>query len=643
MEKEKLKNIEFVIGIDLGHGETSAAFCPVQWDTPEGQLEPVTDLDMGSNRKVIPSAITIMKNGDAYIGESAFNSEHLQNADKSYLCFKKMPEDINGEQEKIMIRFMREVYNLIREKNSANLRDGNHIVAIATPSGWPQSAMNLYKKMAKEAGIPIEFVTRESRAAFLRAQHKTDSGLSRNIDKGAIVFDMGSSTLDFTFMSTNNSGSYLDYGYDCGASMVEKIMYNQMASTNEIVGKFEEKYPNLTAVLLKKVREVKEKIYFEPESKLKKIVNFDELIEDDDFEDERVKITYEPGELNELLKKEGYIQKIKDAMMDFKFNHIQEAKIYGVLLTGGASRMDFIKDLVKECWGVDDSQIYKDQDPSLTISQGVAEAARVDLLTNGMDAGLDDEINALLTTDSIYNRFVETFGQELYSSVIDTMGNTLQSFVNSSYDMSLNALQSNMNTNISSAISTTSNEIKKYIGAAISYESADIRQKVENIIKYYSSQGMNIETPQIQISDVSINGINTNSLIQDVAKQINTEGFGDYLVGATIGAVAASAILGILGPIGWIAGGAILLGNAIFGDSKEEKKAKAMAKALSRDERIKTYDAIVDKQDEIFRKVEQNIRTSLNNDNIRNCVKEISSGVLNSYAESLKKARILID
>ena len=330
-------------------------------------------------------------------------------------------------------------------------------------------------------------------------------------------------------------------------------------------------------------------------------------------------------------------------MIDFKFNHIQEAKIYGVLLTGGASRMDFIKDLVKECWGVDDSQIYKDQDPSLTISQGVAEAARVDLLTNGMDAGLDDEINALLTTDSIYNRFVETFGQELYSSVIDTMGNTLQSFVNSSYDMSLNALQSNMNTNISSAISSTSNEIKKYIGAAISYESADIRQKVENIIKYYSSQGMNIETPQIQISDVSINGINTNSLIQDVAKQINTEGFGDYLVGATIGAVAASAILGILGPIGWIAGGAILLGNAIFGDSKEEKKAKAMAKALSRDERIKTYDAIVDKQDEIFRKVEQNIRTSLNNDNIRNCVKEISSGVLNSYAESLKKARILID
>ena len=643
MEQEKLKNIEFVIGIDLGHGETSAAFCPVQWNTPESQLEPVKDLDMGSNRKVIPSAITIMKNGDAYIGESAFNSEHLQNADKSYLCFKKMPEDINGAQEKIMIRFMREVYNLIRERNSAILRDGNHVVAIATPSGWPRNAMKLYKEMAETAGIPIEFVTKESRAAFLRAQHDATSGLGRNIDKGAIVFDMGSSTLDFTFMSTNNSGSYLDYGYDCGASMVEKIMYNNLASTNEIVGKFEKRYPNLTAVLLKKVREVKEKIYFEPESKLKKIVNFDELIEDDEFEDERVKITYEPGELNELLKKEGYIQKIKDAMMDFKFNHIREAKIYGVLLTGGASRMDFIKDLVKECWGVDDSQIYRDQDPSLTISQGVAEAARVDLLTNGMDTGLDDEINALLTSDSIYNCFVETFGKSLFDEVIDAMKNSLDNFVESNYDMSLNALQANINSSISTAISSSTNGLKKYIGDAIYQESSGIRTKVENIIKYYSSQGMKIEMPQIQISDVRINGIDIDSVVKDVAKQINTEGFGDFLLGGAIGAVVVSAILGILGPLGWLAGGLVALGSFLFGDSEEEKKAKAMAKALSKDERIKIYDAIVDKQNEIFSKVAQSIRKALNNDNIRKCVKEISTGVLSSYAESLKKARILID
>ena len=35
---EKDKNIEYIIGIDLGHGETSAALCPTEWDKPIEQL-----------------------------------------------------------------------------------------------------------------------------------------------------------------------------------------------------------------------------------------------------------------------------------------------------------------------------------------------------------------------------------------------------------------------------------------------------------------------------------------------------------------------------------------------------------------------------------------------------------------------------
>ena len=66
--------IEYIIGIDLGHGETSAAICALQWDKSVEQLESVKDLEMGGNKKVIPSAITILDNGNAYIGDSAFKS-----------------------------------------------------------------------------------------------------------------------------------------------------------------------------------------------------------------------------------------------------------------------------------------------------------------------------------------------------------------------------------------------------------------------------------------------------------------------------------------------------------------------------------------------------------------------------------------
>ena len=110
------KQYEYVIGIDLGHGETSAAICPLQWDTPVEQLDEVKDLEMGGNKKVIPSAITILDDGRAYIGDAAFNPEILKQANVR-VCFKQAPQNIDGEAERIMIRFMQEVYKRIRENN----------------------------------------------------------------------------------------------------------------------------------------------------------------------------------------------------------------------------------------------------------------------------------------------------------------------------------------------------------------------------------------------------------------------------------------------------------------------------------------------------------------------------------------------
>ena len=169
------KKYEYVVGIDFGHGETSAAICPLQWDQDDQQLEQVKDLEMRGNSKVIPSAIAILDDGTAYIGDSAFHPDILKKA-SVHVCFKKEPEDIAGEAEKIMIRFMKEVYLLIRSNNIGTLQDGNHLVYIATPSGWNNEQQALYVEMAKQAGIPIAGVTKESRAAFVRAQQNVQSG-----------------------------------------------------------------------------------------------------------------------------------------------------------------------------------------------------------------------------------------------------------------------------------------------------------------------------------------------------------------------------------------------------------------------------------------------------------------------------------
>ena len=50
----------YVVGIDFGHGETSAAICPIEWDKDAGQRETKVediDLDCAARKKVITSAI----------------------------------------------------------------------------------------------------------------------------------------------------------------------------------------------------------------------------------------------------------------------------------------------------------------------------------------------------------------------------------------------------------------------------------------------------------------------------------------------------------------------------------------------------------------------------------------------------------
>lgn len=638
------KAIEWVIGIDLGHGETSAAICPMQWNTEESQLEPPKDLEMGSNRKVIPSVMTIMSNGDAYIGESAFKHDNLEGA-QSFAYFKKRPTDVNGDNEQIMIRFMHEVYKLICEKNSDKLTKGNHVVAIATPSGWDKKAQDVYKAMAEKAGMPIEFVTKESRAAFVRAQHDATSGLSRSIDKGAIVFDMGSSTLDFTYMNRSKSNDLIDHGYDCGASYVEKMMFHNIENKTPVIKEFEKKYPKLTATLLYKTREVKEQVFFDPASKVKKFINFEEFVDDADFEDERFKIKYEPGELDAELEQDGYIGQIRDAMDDFQHNYLHGAKIYGVLMTGGASRMDFMKDLIAKTWNVDSSQIYRDQDPSLTISQGVAEVARIDMLTSGMDEGLGTEFDKFRDGKSIANTFMDAFEDYLGEQIQQNVADTVTSFRDATEDCSLNDLQSSISNNIKSTIDECTSNLDETIQGCIEDETKELREKVNNVVSYYSSQGVQITAPSLQISEVKMDGLNLDDVISLISNQISEQsgGWSNLITGAAIGG-AVAFLLG--GPLGRIAGGGYLLYKTFFGggsDSEEEKKQKAMAKDLGRDDRLKVYDTLSEKWDDISSQITSSVHSALENSPIRGTVQKVASSVVKQYEKKLRDARILID
>ena len=644
MTEVEKKKIEYLIGIDLGHGETSAALCPTQWETPVEQLEAAKDLDMGGNKKVIPSAITILDNGNAYIGEAAFNPEILKQAEVR-VCFKQAPQDVNGAAEQIMIRFMQEVYKRIRENNKATLTDDNHLVYIATPSGWDKPTQELYVEMARIAELPIAGVTKESRAAFVRAQHDVTSGLGQNINKGSIVFDMGSSTLDFTYMNKNLQG-LIDHGYDCGASFIEKKMYARQREECEAIRTFEAKYPKLTDYLVFEARKVKEQVYFDPTLKVKKTINFDDFIDDEELEDERVKLTYEPGELNKFLDENGYMASIENAMIDYKKNYIENQDIYGVFLTGGASRMDFIEDLVCKCWNVEPSQVYRDQDPSLTISQGVVEVARMDLRTEGMDEGLEEEINDFLEHKPTFDIFVEMFGHALWDKVTDDIGDTITAWKDANENSSINSLQSAISATVQESVAEFSSNAPAYVEESIKKSTESIRNKVESIVSVYSAQGVSTNLPNnVQVGEVNLGDLNMKSVLYGISEKLKTDsdGWGAAIGGAAVGG-AVALLLG--GPLTWLIGGGALLAKWMFGEEKTEaqKRAEAMNRKLTAEEREKVFRSIENEWKSICESVGTSIEKALTKDHsIKKSINSVANEFMHTYKDSLKSARILVD
>ena len=641
---------QYVIGIDFGHGETSAAYCSIGWDSNKGQLSGVKDIDFGSNTKVIPSAISITTDGKAYIGDAAFLPEVLNKAEAN-VCFKKKPENIDGSAEQLMMRFMKEVYNTIRERNSALFTDGNHLVYIATPSGWEETAKDLYGQMAAKAGLPMGGITSESRAAFIKAQQDPDSGLPQYIDKGAIVFDMGSSTLDFTYLTRDNVNP-IDWGDDCGASKVEKIIYASKRDGNEEIIDFEKKYPNLVDALLFEARKAKEKVYFHPDMPCRITVNFETIVEDEEFEDTKMKFKYQPGELNQMLEEKGYIGAIRNAMMIFKNEKITGKPIHVAFLTGGASRMDFIKDLVKECWNLPDERIYRDQDPSLTISQGVAVLGRGDIRSGGAQntKSLLDEITK--NAEDIFTPFAESLTAKVTDELERSVVTAFNEFRDCESDVSLNDLQERMKWWIEQDTNSIGEWASECYQKAFEEKTADIRAKLDSVVNEFSSTGVqmgsvgnvSLSLPQLDMRGITAQMEEIGTTFAAEAGSI-TETVASAAIGGAIG-YGLGMLLG--GPLAWLLIGGYFVGKWLFGEeeTEEQKKQKAMAKDLDKSARQQIYDAFfAEKGDEVANKIATSVHSAIyDNPSLKKKINEQSLKVIRDYAqECINQTRLMVE
>lgn len=487
---------QYVVGIDIGHGETSAAIVPIEWDKSAGQRESDfqdIDLDSKARKKVITSAICIDVKDAVRIGDQAF--EHMTDNRGLRVCFKQKPHDINGEAEKLMIQFMKCVYGRILE-SQVELTKTNHIVYLARPSGWvEEEAKELYKQMAIEAGIPLAGLTSESRAAIFYA--KTPRVAFTNaISKGAIVFDLGSSTLDFTFLSDHSQP--IDYGYNLGASIIDTAILDNMILANDEAKEFLTKYPEYRDALKFKARKFKEDAYSRDEE-LKTVGSFNlgTVIPDteesyDTYEDTYIKLKIANlAELNTMVENiTNYMSELKNAMVDFKENKIPGNKVFGVFLTGGASRMNFIRPMIAEAFELPVEDVRIDSDnPSLTISRGIAMLGATDAITSVLVTELKKKTSAIVDDNKLITDLTEALSENIANKVwgeVDTAcsdwvrngsgtdPDDLKRFVEKKLNrMQKNGLQKTVNDTLQSYIDKKSEEIRKSMNEIISLYAPD--------------------------------------------------------------------------------------------------------------------------------------------------------------------------
>lgn len=537
--------IKYIIGIDFGHGETSAAVCNLdENDNPH-------DIEF-QGKYSIPTAIYAEKtteNGNQKfsLGHSAFAKINSGESGQFDSYFKDSPNNMNDEQKKSLKLFFKAVYDHI--KKSLQLGEDDHAVFIACPSNsdrWNEGAKHDYLQLALDAGLPvindnysgysIEGIIRESRAAYIQIlKEKTNRG-------GVLVIDFGSSTIDITYHE--GEGNPIDKSYQNGAQWVETAILKSLekdVSEGDNIKRLE-KYEHGYEGAKFEIRKSKERFYQEEcTSELQFSLNYKALSRKQMNVDTYRGFLVEK-KLNKLL--EPYMKQIHESFKDFKDTCLENKNIALLVITGGASRMPFIKDIAKNEFGIEAAD---DKAPSLTVSRGIASAGKIDIKLFRLFQNLVNR--EVENFEGISSVVYESAAGAIAESMLRIIDNVYNSFKESvSYLQTINELESEIKSKINRNAHIIEGELNVSFSEQLESHVAKVKDTFSTYIKQFfpDFENRNIKTPQL----------NSNAQIKLSIEQTNS--FSELILNSTIamgekGLEAAAKViynLGIAIPIG---------------------------------------------------------------------------------------------
>lgn len=361
---------------------------------------------------------------DLILGMSDLKENELKTVFGSAKAWPHNRTDCNSAEmtsfRESVVTFTNAVFenNNFKEALCSEAADSSEIVFnVGHPTRWSTLDAMIYKLILKESVIgkgnyagkktSID-VAAESRAAYLTVRDKTTSSV---LPRGtsALLIDVGSSTIDLTAVTANSH----NYQYNSGSNylgvrsvdyLIRDLYMQKLAKRPDDYRSYTrlaEQNPSLETAATLAARFAKEDLYSQD--------NEVAAVSLGDFAPVRIMLDEVDGLLRSapvasVMRKhikmpDAQLQKMGNKSWADLFEEFlreqklaiaqdpQKIKIGRIILTGSASKMPIVSDIVKKVFGeLPGGGILKDMDPSRSISKGLALVGANEEKTKAFDA-----------------------------------------------------------------------------------------------------------------------------------------------------------------------------------------------------------------------------------------------------------------
>jgi hypothetical protein len=356
----------YIVGIDLGDGESSLAYVPVK----DHAAPTVFEFKTGERSMITAVART---SDGTLIGQEAILKRGIE---ELYINSKIKPADTNlGRARMSQLRdFILEFYALFREAEPEIGRQAQ--VYIGHPTSWTEEDAEAYRAWFPANVFPGIQVVRESHAAFI--QVRDFAKLPDEFLNSVLVIDIGSSTTDITFVK-DLVPQQLSLGDEFGARLIDQAIFEVVEERHLHPEQLQERWEthDKDKVYLRYLCRKAKEHYFtgepferpQPETASFRWVLDQcwQYVQDLDMN----AVLERPLEKLPRGWKAGLRALVMQAREEIK---PEIPKI--VILTGGGSRMPFTRDICREVFPEPATRLNPDPDPSFAVAKGLAGYGR---------------------------------------------------------------------------------------------------------------------------------------------------------------------------------------------------------------------------------------------------------------------------